>query len=174
MGMTSQELTEKIADLIDGKLGEDIVALDMRELVTYTDFLVIATARNERMADGIAEEIHVRLKKEDSLLPVNPDRSGDVGWTVMDYLDTRGPHLHGGSPRPLRSRRALARSTPARAQARPRTVAVDDRRLPQYRKAPRSNRCKMRGRCTSGAVAQLEERRHGMAEVRGSIPLSST
>src|SRR5215213_820492 len=88
MGMTSQELTEKIADLIDGKLGEGIVALDMRELVTYTDFLVITTARNERMADGIAEEIHVRLKKDDSLLPVNPDRSGDVGWTVMDYLDT--------------------------------------------------------------------------------------
>ncbi|MGK2933325.1 MAG: ribosome silencing factor [Solirubrobacterales bacterium] len=88
MGMTSQELTEKIAGFIDGKLGEEIVALDMRELVTYTDFLVIATARNERMADAIAEEIHVRLKKEDSLLPVNPDRSGDVGWTVMDYLDT--------------------------------------------------------------------------------------
>jgi ribosome-associated protein len=87
MGMTSQELTEKIAELIDSKLGEDIVALDMRDLVTYTDFLVIATARNERMADSIAEEIHVRLKKEDSLLPVNPDRSGDVGWTVMDYPD---------------------------------------------------------------------------------------
>ena len=88
MGTTSQELTEKIAGLIDGKLGEDIVALDMRELVTYTDFLVIATARNERMADGIAEAIHGRLKTEDSLRPVNPDRSGDVGWTVMDYLDT--------------------------------------------------------------------------------------
>lgn len=87
MGLTSQELTEKTAELADNKLAEDIVALDMRDLVTYTDFLVIATARNERMADGIAEEIHVRLKKEDSLLPVNPDRSGDVGWTVMDYLD---------------------------------------------------------------------------------------
>lgn len=88
MGMTSQELTEKIAELADAKLAEDVVALDMRDLVTYTDFLVICTARNERMADGIAEEIHVRLKNEDSLLPVNPDRSGDVGWTVMDYLDT--------------------------------------------------------------------------------------
>lgn len=87
MGMNSQELTEKIAGLADAKLAEDIACLDMRDLVTYTDFLVIATARNERMADGIAEEIHLRLKKEDSLLPVNPDRSGDVGWTVMDYLD---------------------------------------------------------------------------------------
>lgn len=88
MGMTSQELTEKTAELADAKLAEEIVALDMRDLVTYTDFLVICTARNERQADSIAEEIQVRLKKEDSLLPVNPDRSGDVGWTVMDYLDT--------------------------------------------------------------------------------------
>jgi ribosome-associated protein len=87
MGMTSQELTERIAELADAKLAAEIVALDMRDLVTYTDFLVICTARNERQADGIAEEIHVQLKKEGSLLPVNPDRSGDVGWTVMDYLD---------------------------------------------------------------------------------------
>ena len=87
MAASSEELSRDIARLLDQKLGEDIVCLDMRELVTYTDYLVICTARNERQAEAIADEVHLRLKHDNSLLPVNPDRSGDVGWTVLDYLD---------------------------------------------------------------------------------------
>lgn len=87
MAEKSEELAREIAGLVDDKLGEDIVCLDMRELVTYTDYLVIATARNERQAEAIADEVHLRFKQDHSLLPVNPDRSGDVGWTVLDYLD---------------------------------------------------------------------------------------
>lgn len=87
MAETSEELTRDIARLVDDKLAEDIVGLDMRELVTYTDYLVICTARNERQAEAIAEEVHLRLKHDHSLLPVNPDRPSDAGWTVLDYLD---------------------------------------------------------------------------------------
>jgi len=87
MGLSSEELTEEIVRLADAKLAEDIVALDMRELVSYTDYLVICTARNERQAEAIADDVHIQLKRDRSMLPVNPDRSGDVGWTVLDYLD---------------------------------------------------------------------------------------
>lgn len=87
MGLSSQELTEEIVRMADAKLAENIVALDMRDLVTYTDFLVICTARNERQAEAIADDIHIRMKQAESRLPVNPDRSGDVGWSVLDYLD---------------------------------------------------------------------------------------
>jgi len=87
MGLSSEELTEEIVRLADAKLAEDIVGLDMRELVSYTDYLVICTARNERQAEAIADDVHIQLKRDRSMLPVNPDRSGDVGWTVLDYLD---------------------------------------------------------------------------------------
>ena len=86
MAASSEDLSRDIARLVDEKLGEDIVCLNMRELVTYTDYLVICTARNERQAEAIAEQVHLRLKHDRSLLPVNPDRSGDAGWTVLDYL----------------------------------------------------------------------------------------
>ena len=85
--MDSRELTDRIAGLAREKLAGEIVALDMRDLVSYTDSLVICTARNERQAEAIADEVHLKMKQEHSLLPVNPDRSGDVGWTVLDYLD---------------------------------------------------------------------------------------
>jgi ribosome-associated protein len=87
MGLNSEELTDGIVRSADSKLAGDIVALDMREIVTYTDYLVICTARNERQAEAIADEVHLRMKRDHSLLPVNPDRSDNVGWRVLDYLD---------------------------------------------------------------------------------------
>ena len=64
MGCTSEELARRIAEIADAKQAEDLVALDMRSLVGYTDFLVICTARNERQAKAIHEEVHQRLKQE--------------------------------------------------------------------------------------------------------------
>lgn len=83
----SLELTLALARTAAGKLGEDIVTMDMRGLVTYTDYMVLCTARNERQADAIAEEVQVRMKRERNLLPVNAGHTGDVGWKVLDYLD---------------------------------------------------------------------------------------
>mgnify|MGYP000712277052 CR=1 FL=1 len=59
MAETSEELTRDIARLVDDKLAEDIVGLDMRELVTYTDYLVICTARNERQAEVVDTNVRV-------------------------------------------------------------------------------------------------------------------
>ena len=85
--LDSQELANEIVGLADSKLAENIVALDMRDLVAYTDYLVIATARNERQAKAVVDEVHLVLKRENGLLPVNPDRAGETGWSVLDYLD---------------------------------------------------------------------------------------
>lgn len=87
MALTSEELTTTIVELADAKLATEIVALDMRDLVTYTDYLVICTARNDRQAEAIADEVHIGMKREHSMLPSNPDRSDNVGWRVLDYLD---------------------------------------------------------------------------------------
>ncbi len=59
----------------------------MRSLVGYTDFLIICTARNERLAKAIHEEVYQRLKHDDGLLPATVE--GEVGarWVLMDYLD---------------------------------------------------------------------------------------
>jgi ribosome-associated protein len=63
------------------------VALDMRDLVGYTDFLVICTARNERQAKGIHDEVYLRLKHEHGLLPANVEGEREARWVLMDYLD---------------------------------------------------------------------------------------
>ncbi|HEY8466440.1 MAG TPA: ribosome silencing factor [Solirubrobacterales bacterium] len=83
----SERLARKLAEVVDEKLGEDIVALDMRSLVGYTDFLVIATARNERLAKAIHDEVRERLKQEDGLVPARVEGEQEGRWVLLDYLD---------------------------------------------------------------------------------------
>ena len=61
--------------------------LDMRDLVSYTDFLAICTARNERQAKAIVDEVRVRVKGAQGMLPGGMEGPGEAGWIVLDYLD---------------------------------------------------------------------------------------
>jgi ribosome-associated protein len=83
----AESLARRLTGLADSKKAEDIVVLDMRELVSYTDFLAICTARNERQARAIVDEVRVQVKGEMGLLPGGVDGAGADGWVVLDYLD---------------------------------------------------------------------------------------
>ena len=82
----SEDLARRIAAIVDDKLGEDIAILDMRELVGYTDFLVLATARNERLAKAIHDDVYHQLKRE-GLLPARAEGVQEARWVLLDYLD---------------------------------------------------------------------------------------
>jgi len=82
-----EALARRLAELADAKGATDIAVLDMRGLASYTDFLTICTARNERQARAIVDEVKLRLKQEPGLLPGGVDGEGETGWIVLDYLD---------------------------------------------------------------------------------------
>jgi ribosome-associated protein len=83
----SEPLARTLAAIADSKKAEDLIVLDMRELVAYTDFLVICTARSERQASAIVDEVRVRVKRDAGVLPGGVDGGGEAGWTILDYLD---------------------------------------------------------------------------------------
>lgn len=85
--MTPHDLAQRIAALADSKQASDIVALDVGEILGYTDALVICTARNERLAKAIHDEVQVRLKKDDGLLPRRVEGLPEARWVLLDYLD---------------------------------------------------------------------------------------
>ena len=86
-GIDPDALARHLIALADSKKAEDPVVLDMRQLVAYTDFLAIVTARNERQAKAIVDEVRLVIKRETGLLPGGVDGGGDAGWTIVDYLD---------------------------------------------------------------------------------------
>jgi len=83
----SESLARRLAALADSKKAEDIVVLDMRDLVAYTDFLAICTARNERQVRAIVDEVRVGIKRELGMLPGGADGGEEAGWSILDYLD---------------------------------------------------------------------------------------
>lgn len=85
--LQSEQLARRLAAVADSKKAEEIVVLDMRGLVAYTDFLAICTARSERQARAIVDEVRLRVKRETGLLPGGVDGGGEAGWTILDYLD---------------------------------------------------------------------------------------
>ncbi|MFL5869782.1 MAG: ribosome silencing factor [Solirubrobacterales bacterium] len=83
----AEALARLVAEIVDDKKGEDIVCLNVRPLVSYTDYLVIATARNERQAKAIYDEVHLRLKRESGLLPQRVEGESEARWLLADYND---------------------------------------------------------------------------------------
>ena len=84
--MRPDELARRLAAIADDKKATDLVALDVRPLVSYTDYLVICTARNERQAKAIHDDVYHQLKR-DGWLPARIEGEREAEWVLMDYLD---------------------------------------------------------------------------------------
>lgn len=84
--MRPDELARRLAAIADDKKATELVALDVRTLVSYTEYLVICTARNERQAKAVHDEVYHQLKR-DGWLPARVEGEREAEWVLMDYLD---------------------------------------------------------------------------------------
>ena len=75
------------AEAASGLKAESIRVLDMHELVTYTDYLVVCTGRSNRQTRRISEEIGFKLKLDLGLMPAQVEADTGYEWVLMDYLD---------------------------------------------------------------------------------------
>jgi ribosome-associated protein len=75
------------AELSNDRKAQDIVALDLRGMVGYADYLLIATGRSDRQVKAIHDGIHLGLKTRDGLLPRRVEGLSEGRWVLMDYLD---------------------------------------------------------------------------------------
>jgi ribosome-associated protein len=85
--LTSLEQARRIAGLAQEKLAQDVVILDMRPVVSYTDYFVLCTGQNPRQVAAIYDEVHTRMKHDVRLLPASVDGQREASWIVADYLD---------------------------------------------------------------------------------------
>ncbi len=65
----------------------DMIALDLRELVSFTEFFILASAANQRQAQAIVDEIEEQLKKQLQTRPVRTEGYAGAEWILMDYGD---------------------------------------------------------------------------------------
>lgn len=85
--IAGEELARLIAGYADDKKAQDIVELDLRGVVGYTDYFVVCTGGSERQVKAIHDGIHLGLKDDHGLLPRRVEGVSESRWVLMDYLD---------------------------------------------------------------------------------------
>ena len=85
--MRSQELVDAIAALAQEKKAIDVVVIDLREVVGYTDYFLICSGNTNRQTKAIHDGILEGLKRDHELLPRRVEGAAGAEWILIDYLD---------------------------------------------------------------------------------------
>ena len=85
--MTSEELARAIAGYAADKKAVDVVELDLRGVVDYTDRFVICSGNTDRQTKAIHDAIHFGMKSDHRVFPRRVEGITQAQWILMDYLD---------------------------------------------------------------------------------------
>jgi ribosome-associated protein len=85
--MRSEELVGEIARYAGDKKAAEVVELDLRGVLDYTDFFLVCSGNTGRQTKAIHDGILEGLKREHDMLPRRVEGSAQTGWILMDYLD---------------------------------------------------------------------------------------
>jgi ribosome-associated protein len=85
--MTPEQIALAAAEYAADRKALDIVQLDLRGIIGYTDYLVICTGRTDRQVKAIHDAVHAGMKSEHGLLPRRVEGLSQARWILMDYLD---------------------------------------------------------------------------------------
>lgn len=86
-GLAPDRLAAAVAELAADRKALDIVCLDVRGMIGYSDYFVICTGRTDRQTKAIHDAIHQGMKSRYGLLPRRVEGLSQAHWILMDYLD---------------------------------------------------------------------------------------
>jgi ribosome-associated protein len=114
--MGGEQLVSEIARYAADKKAIDVVELDLRGVLGYTDYFLVCSGNTSRQAKAIHDGIHEGLKREHDTMPRRVEGSAQAGWILMDYLDVV-VHIFTPETREFYRLEQLWGEAPARAAA---------------------------------------------------------
>lgn len=81
-----KELTEKILQVIDDKIGKDTVVIDLKSVSTIADYFILTNGDSVRQTKVIADEIMDELEQE-NIFVRNKEGHQTGRWILLDYGD---------------------------------------------------------------------------------------
>ena len=85
--LTGKALVEEIAAAAWEKKAIHLVAMDVGELVGYTDHVLICSGNSDRQVNAIAEHIESTLKANHKMRPNGVEGRSSGRWVLLDYVD---------------------------------------------------------------------------------------
>ena len=80
-------LARTIAKTAIEKLATDVRLLDLREIVSYTDYFVVCTGSNSRQTKAVTDHIVDRMRELGHSKPRRRESDVDGNWLLLDYVD---------------------------------------------------------------------------------------
>lgn len=77
-------LARQMVTMLEDKLGEDILLLDLRGISDFTDYFILVSGTSERMLQSLADTVSEKIKQETGLIAIEEGKP-DSGWIVLDY-----------------------------------------------------------------------------------------
>jgi ribosome-associated protein len=85
--LQGQELLAEIVRLASDKKAIEIVELDLRGVLGYTDYFLICSGNTTRQTKAIHDGVLEGLKHEHGVIPRRVEGASRADWILMDYLD---------------------------------------------------------------------------------------
>ena len=85
--MNSEQLSELVVDALEEVKGKDIVRLDVRDLTTVTDYMVVASGTSNRHVKALAEAVADKSKAAGHR-PSGIEGENGSEWVLLDLGDT--------------------------------------------------------------------------------------
>ena len=85
-GKPAEKLIKQIVQALDGKKAEDLRVLDVSELSSITDYLVLATGTSEPHLRALRIELE-RVLDDNKARILSVDTTKGSGWTVVDAFE---------------------------------------------------------------------------------------
>jgi ribosome-associated protein len=85
--MNSEQLSELVVDALEEVKGKDIVRLDVRDLTSVTDFMVVASGTSNRHVKALADAVAEKSKAAGHR-PLGVEGEEGSEWVLLDLGDT--------------------------------------------------------------------------------------
>ena len=84
--MNSEELTDLIIEALDDVKAKDIVKLDVRNMTTVTDYMVVASGSSNRHVKALIDNVAEKAKAA-GCRPVGIEGEDGGEWVLLDLQD---------------------------------------------------------------------------------------
>ena len=85
--MNSDALTDLVVDALDDVKANDIVRLDVRDMTTVTDYMVVASGTSNRHVKALVDNVADKARKAGHR-PIGIEGEDGGEWVLLDLQDT--------------------------------------------------------------------------------------
>lgn len=85
--MNSEQLSDLVIEALDDIKAKDVVRLDVRDMTTVTDYMIVASGTSNRHVKALVDNVTEKAK-EAGHRPIGVEGEDGGEWVLLDLQDT--------------------------------------------------------------------------------------